>query len=76
MLVTATEFKSNIGKYLSLVGKEDIIITKNGKQIARLTDIKDGKKTITDSLIGIIPDAGIDLKAARRERLARHENLD
>jgi len=76
MLVTATEFKSNIGKYLSLVSKEDIIITKNGKQIARLTDIKDGKKTITDSLIGIIPDTGIDLKAARRERLARHENFD
>jgi len=73
MLISVTEFKSNIGRYLSLVGKEDIIITKNGKQIARLTDIKDGKETITDSLIGVIPSKGIDLKAAKQERLARYE---
>ena len=33
MLVTAMEFKSNIGKYLSLVASEDIFITRNGKNM-------------------------------------------
>ncbi len=76
MLITATEFKNNIGKYLSLVDKEEIIITKNGKQIAKLTDIESGEKTLTDSLIGIIPDPGLDLTGMRKERLSRHENID
>ena len=37
MLITATEFKNNFGKYLLLAAKEDIFITKNGKTIAKLT---------------------------------------
>ena len=76
MLVTATEFKSNIGKYLSLAGKTDIIITKNGRQIARLTNVSGNEKTLTDSLLGIIPDTDLDLITARKERLARHEDTD
>ena len=31
MVVTATEFKTNFGKYLDLIAHEDIFITKNGK---------------------------------------------
>ena len=38
MVVTATEFKMNMGKYLELVRKEDIAITKNGKKIGVLVD--------------------------------------
>ena len=37
MIVTATEFKSNLGKYLDMVATQDVYITKNGKNIARLT---------------------------------------
>lgn len=38
--ITATELKSNLGKYLNLVqGKEEVYITKNGKKIARLAPI-------------------------------------
>lgn len=74
MLITATEFKANIGKYLSLASREDIIITRNGRQIARLTGIKGDGKTITDTLVGIIPNASISLDQARKERLARHES--
>lgn len=33
MTISATEFKTNFGKYLNLVQKEDIEITKNGKII-------------------------------------------
>ena len=32
MVVTATEFKVNFGKYLGLLATEDIFITKNGKK--------------------------------------------
>ena len=37
VIVTATEFKTNLGKYLEMAMKQDIFITKNGKNIARLT---------------------------------------
>lgn len=36
MVVTATEFKANFGKYLELIAKEDIIITRNGKTVAKV----------------------------------------
>ena len=37
MIITATELRNNIGKYLSLASSEDIYITKNGKITAMLT---------------------------------------
>ena len=37
-VITATELKQSLGKYLSLVEEQnDLVITKNGKKIARLT---------------------------------------
>ena len=36
MVVSATEFKVNFGKYLSMLATEDIFITKNGKKIAKV----------------------------------------
>ena len=36
--ITVTEFRTNHGKYLTLVQSEDIFITKNGKYIARMTN--------------------------------------
>jgi prevent-host-death family protein len=36
MEITATEFKMNLGKYLDTSEHEDVIITKNGKPVARL----------------------------------------
>lgn len=37
MKATATEVKNNLGKYLKIAEKEDIVITKNGKEIACLS---------------------------------------
>lgn len=38
VVITATEFKQSLGKYLDYVEqKNDVVITKNGKKIARLT---------------------------------------
>ena len=36
MVVTATEFKANFGKYLELITKEDVFITRNGKRLLKL----------------------------------------
>lgn len=38
LIVTATELKQNFGKYMALVEQqEDVVITKNGTKVARLT---------------------------------------
>jgi prevent-host-death family protein len=38
MIVTATELKTNLGKYLTLAAGEDVLITKNGRGIAKLVE--------------------------------------
>ena len=72
MIVTATEFKSNLGKYLELVATQDVYITKNGKNIARLTSPSTSLLAVLDELVGIAADAPVqDEDSIRRERLAR-----
>jgi prevent-host-death family protein len=41
MIINSTELQNNFGKYLMLAAQEDIIITRNGTEIAKLTAIKD-----------------------------------
>ena len=76
MQVTATEFKTNIGKYLTIVADHDIFITKNGKSVARLTSAKMSKIDTAKSLFGIIPNDGTTLEQSREERLTRYEAND
>jgi prevent-host-death family protein len=76
MLITATEFREKIGQYLTLADQEDIIITKNGKPFAKLTSLKKGAASITDSLIGVLPDTTVDLERLREERLLSDESID
>ena len=72
MIVTATEFKANLGKYLEMATSQDIFITKNGKSIARLTSPSVDKLTLLDDLVGIIPeDQTMDENTIREERLSR-----
>lgn len=54
MIVTATEFKTNLGKYLEMAASQDIFITKNGKSIARLTSPAVNKLALLDDLVGIV----------------------
>ena len=69
MTVTATELKTNLHKYLTMVELEDIHITKNGKNIATLTSSKEAKRSALYSLVGIAKDLeGMDLKEARLSR--------
>lgn len=72
MIVTATEFKSNLGKYLEMASEQDVFITKNGKKIARLTSPSINKLSVLDDLVGIIdPQEELDLDSFREERLSR-----
>ena len=73
MLVTATEFKLNLGKYLELVQNEDIWVTKNGKTVANLINPNvSSVDDISGILAGKVP-AGIDRHSLREERLSRYE---
>lgn len=73
MVVTATEFKTNFGKYLDMIAKEDIFITRNGKIVAKV--IKPQISAV-DSLRGMLKDvpSDIDLDSLREERLSKYEN--
>ena len=72
--ISSTEFKRNLGKYLSIVGKEDIVITRNGIPVAQVSIPKDKKVSLVSQLTGIIPDDGYTVEDARRERLIKHED--
>lgn len=72
MIITATEFKNNLGKYLQLAAAQDIFITKNGQSIARLTSPSMDKLAALDSLVGIAEsEAPLDKDEIRKERLTR-----
>ena len=73
MIVTATEFKSNLGRYLGLVGTQDIVITRNGKRIAKLTDAAKDKADILRALTGIVPPHA-SLEDAKEDRLRKYED--
>ncbi len=73
MIVTATEFKTNFGKYLEMIAKEDIFITRNGKTIAKVVN---PQISAVDSLRGMLKDvpSDIDLDSLREEQLLKYEN--
>ena len=75
MIITATELKTNLGKYLDMVSKEEIIITKNGKNVARLSKPESEKIAYLDSLIGIAKNVEYALdEDTRLERLLLNED--
>ena len=70
MSITATELKSNLGKYLLLSATEDIYITRNGKVVSKLTNPFQERVDVARSLFGIIPD-DMTLEQAKEERLKK-----
>lgn len=76
MQVTATEFKSNLGRYFELVYDEDILITKNGKVIAKLIN---PNVSAVDSISGILKghvSESVSRKTLRDERYDGYEIHD
>lgn len=68
MFITATELKTNLGKYLLLAATEDIYITQYGKVVAKLSSPFQNRLETAESLIGILPDT-MTFEEARNERL-------
>ena len=68
MSITATELKSNLGKYRDQAATEDIYISKNGKIIAKITSPYKNKLDIVKELYGSIPNT-VTLEDAKKERL-------
>ena len=68
MLVSLSELKTNPGKYVAMVGRQDIYITKNGKRVAKLTSVSQAKMACVKALFGILR-GDVDLNSAREERL-------
>jgi antitoxin (DNA-binding transcriptional repressor) of toxin-antitoxin stability system len=72
MVVTATEFKTNFGKYLDLLLSEDIYITRNGKTVAKMVNPNvRAVDTLSGLLAGKLPE-DFDAKTLREERLDRY----
>ena len=73
MIVTATEFKTNFGKYLDMLTKEDIFITRNGKTIAKVIN---PQVSAVDSLRGMLKNVPPDIvmDSLREERLSKYED--
>lgn len=67
MTITATELKNNLGHYLALAATEDVVISKNGKPIARLTSPFSTRSERMQSLFGILP-SDVSVEEARAIR--------
>lgn len=82
MEITLTELKGNLGKYVMMSQEEDILITKNGKIISRLTEPfttrkeKMDKQRIARELIGSAKGEYMSLDDIRTERLAKYLPTD
>ena len=66
---TATEMQNNFGKYLNLVMLgQQIVVTKNGREVGRFIPKDDAAAYLTDSLTGILKE-NYSLDKEKSERL-------
>ena len=66
---TATEMQNNFGRYLSIViGGQEVIVTKNGKEVGRFVPKSTAISYLTDSLTGILK-SGESVDNLRETRL-------
>ena len=64
--ITATEFKENFGKYLSLCSTEDIVITKNGKIAGTLSN---RKRSTWSDYRGILREEDLDMNDPKTQKI-------
>ena len=66
---TATEMQNNFGRYLNLVmSGNEVIVTKNGREVGRFIPKDTAISYLTDSLTGILKEE-YDLDEVKTERL-------
>ena len=67
---TATEMQNNFGRYLNLVmSGQEVIVTKNGREVGRFIPQHAAVSYLTDSLTGVLKESK-DLDEIKAERLA------
>jgi len=75
-VATATEVQNNFGRYLQKVQDGDeVVVLKNGKQVARLISYQKSVSFLTDSLTGILKH-DYDDKEMTAERMKKYGDLD
>lgn len=75
-MVTATELQNNFGKYLQYVQNGDeVVILRNGKEVARLISHEKSVSYLTDSLVGVLKE-NYDENQIKAERLSKYESFD
>ena len=73
---TATEVQNNFGRFLQYaIDGNEVIILKNGKEVARLISNEKAVDFLTDSLRGVLKN-DYDDKAERTERILARECID
>lgn len=73
---TATEVQNNFGKFLqAVIDGNEVIILKNGKEVARLISKDSAVSFLSDSLKGVLK-GNYDDKQARSERYEAHARID
>lgn len=73
---TATEVQNNFGKYLNIVqAGGEVIVMKNGKEVARLISHDKSVSFLTDSLVGVLK-GDYDDKQIRSEQMSKYESAD
>ena len=75
MIVTATDLKTNLVKYLDLLDTEDIIVTRNGRRVARLIRDEEDILAEVQSLYGILATSDPEVTEegeSRDDRIDRH----
>lgn len=70
MIITATELKKDLGKYLKKAATEDIYITRNGKITTKLSPPFQERVDTAKSLFGAVPET-TTLDDARYEALSQ-----
>lgn len=68
MIISATELKMNLNKYLTLAKQEDIFITQYGKTIAKLINPYKEKVEIVEALAGSV-NASKSFEDVKEERI-------
>ncbi len=71
-VATATEMKNNFGRYLDMVMKgEEVIVTKNGKEVARFVPRDASVSYLTDTLTGVLSGASTKDEDPRMDSLKK-----
>lgn len=70
LTIPAAELGRNLGKYLQLAESEDILITYNGRTVAKLCNPYQDRVDAVNFLYGFLPE-DLSLEEARDDRLSK-----